>query len=248
MTDLVRSELLKLRTTRGGWAYLIAIVLLVGVAVAGSIGSAEQFDREAPDYLRELVEAVGFAGLISLIMGLIVVTTEFRHGTITPTLLAEPVRERVLASKVLATTLVALLFGLVALVVAAAIAIPWLTAVDAAPTFDGALAKRAVATLAGVVLWALMGAAVGALVQGQVAALVGTLVWIFLGETLLLGLFDLLDVEGATKFLPFRALDAADGVGGDDLLSFWPGVGVVVGWIALLGGLGVLRTLRRDIS
>ncbi len=248
MSDLVRSELLKLRTTRGWWAYLITIVLLVGVAVAGSIGSAEQFDREAPDYLRELVEAVGFAGLISLIMGLIVVTTEFRHGTMTPTLLAAPVRERVLASKVVAAALVALLFGLLALVVAGAIAIPWLTALDADPALDGALARRTLATLLGVVLWALMGVAVGALVQSQVAALVGTLVWIFLGETLLLGLFSLLDVDGATKFLPFRALDSADGVGGDELLDFWPGVGVSVAWMVLIGALGAWRLGRRDIS
>ncbi len=248
MSDLVRSELLKLRTTRGWWAYLITIVLLVGVAVAGSIGSAEQFDREAPDYLRELVEAVGFAGLISLIMGLIVVTTEFRHGTMTPTLLAAPVRERVLASKVVAAALVALLFGLLALVVAGAIAIPWLTALDADPALDGALARRTLATLLGVLLWALMGVAVGALVQSQVAALVGTLVWIFLGETLLLGLFSLLDVDGATKFLPFRALDSADGVGGDELLDFWPGVGVSVAWMVLIGALGAWRLARRDIS
>ncbi len=248
MTDLVRSELLKLRTTRGWWAYLITIVLLVGVAVAGSIGSEEQFEREAPDYLRDLVEAVGFAGLIALIMGLIVVTTEFRHGTITPTLLAAPVRERVLASKLVATTLVALLFAALALVVVFAVAIPWLAALDAEPTIDGALGKRVLATLAGVVLWALMGAAIGALVQSQVAALVGTLVWIFLGETLLLGLFSLLDVDGATKFLPFRALDSADGVGGDDLLDFWPGVAVSLGWIVLVGALGAWRLGRRDIT
>jgi hypothetical protein len=49
-------------------------------------------------------------------------------------------------------------------------------------------------------------------------------------------------------YLPFQALDAADGTGGDDLLSYWPGVAVSLGWIAGLGALGLARTLRRDIT
>jgi hypothetical protein len=51
-----------------------------------------------------------------------------------------------------------------------------------------------------------------------------------------------------TAYLPFRALDAADGTGGDNLISYWPGVAVSLGWIALIGAAGVWQTSRRDIT
>jgi hypothetical protein len=85
-------------------------------------------------------------------------------------------------------------------------------------------------------------------VHRQVAALVGTLLWIFLAETLLVGVLGLLDLDGARKYLPFQALDGADGVGGEDLLDYWPAVGVSLSWIAAIGAAGLVRTLRRDIT
>jgi ABC-type transport system involved in multi-copper enzyme maturation permease subunit len=248
MTALVRSELLKVRTTRGGWAYPIVIVLLVGAAVAGDTGTADDSDRSQLGFQLGLVEAAGFAALLAIILGITMVTTEFRHGTITPTLLAEPSRERVLGAKTLTGSLVAVLFGVLALVVVAAVALPWLSLVDAEIHLSGEIGERAAATLFGVVLFALMGIAIGSAVHSQIAALVGTLLWIFLGETLLWGLLGLLDWDGAASYLPFQALDAADGTGGDDLLRYWPGVGVSLAWIAAVGAVGVARTRRRDIT
>ena len=69
---------------------------------------------------------------MAIILGITIITTEFRHGTVTPTFLAEPRRERVILSKAIAAVVVAIGFALLALVVVAAVAIPWLTIVDAA--------------------------------------------------------------------------------------------------------------------
>jgi ABC-2 type transport system permease protein len=246
--DLVRAELLKVRTTRGWWAYLIVIVLLVGLAVAGDIGSNAEM-RSQQEFQVGLVEAAGFGAVLAMILAITMVTTEFRHGTITPTLLAAPSRERVLASKALAGTLVFLFFGALSLVVVAAIALPWLAITgDEIHLFGGGAATRAAETLLSAVLWGLMGLAVGSVVHNQVAALVGTLVWIFIVENLIVGLLGLLDGDGVTAYLPFRALDAADGTGGDNLISYWPAVAVSLGWIALIGAAGVVRTRRRDIT
>jgi ABC-2 type transport system permease protein len=129
------------------------------------------------------------------------------------------------------------------------VALPWLSIVgDDIHLLDGDVGTRAAETLLSVVLWGLMGVAIGSVVHSQVAALVGTLVWIFLGETLVWGLLGLVDLDGVAGYLPFRALDAADGTGGDDLLGHWPGVGVSLGWIGLIGAAGVVRTRRRDIT
>ena len=248
MSELVRAELLKVRTTRGWWVYLFAIVLLVGLAVAGDIGSNAE-TRGLQEFQVGLIESAGFGAVLSVILGITMVTTEFRHGTVTPTFLAAPSRERVLGSKAIAGSLVFLLFGVLSLLVVAAVALPWLSIVgDDIHLFDGEVGTRAAQTLLSAVLWGLMGVAIGSVVHSQVAALVGTLVWIFLGETLIWGLLGLIDLDGAADYLPFRALDAADGTGGDDLLGYWPGVAVSLGWVAVLGAAGMVRTHRRDIT
>jgi len=248
MSAGVYSEWLKIRTTRGWYAYLTVTILLVGVAVAGDVGSSDDERRSSLDFQLGLVDAAGFASLLAVILGITIVTTEFRHGTITPTLLAEPQRELVVAAKAVAAVLVSLLFALIGLAIVAAVGLPWLSIVDAEVHLDGDVGTRALQVLLVTVLWGLIGVAVGVLVQSQIAALVGTLIWIFLAENLLIGVLGLLDIDGAAPYLPFQALDAADGNGGDELLSYWPGVGVSLAWTALLGLVGTERLRRRDIT
>ena len=248
MTALVRSELLKIRTTRAWWAYLVVIVLLTGIGTAGSIGSAEIADRSTLSFQLDLVSTAGLSVLMAIILGITIVTTEFRHGTVTPTFLAEPRRERVILSKAIAAVVVAIGFALLALVVVAVVAIPWLTIVDAEVLRDTELLTRAGEQILSAVLWALIGVAIGTAVHSQVAALVGTLVWIFIVENLLVGLLGLVDADGVAEYLPFHALDAADGTGADNLLSYGGGLAVTLGWILLLGAFGTWRTIRRDIS
>ena len=60
-----------------------------------------------------------------------VVTTEFRHGTTTPTFLAAPHRERVIGAKTVAALLVAILFAVPGAARTAAVSLPWLAIVDA---------------------------------------------------------------------------------------------------------------------
>ena len=249
MIAVVRSELLKIRTTRGWFAYLVVLVVLVGIGAAAEVGSRSLDERSGLDFQFALVDLIGISSLLAIILGITMVTTEFRHGTITPTLLATPGRERVLAGKALAGVLVAILFAVLAILVVLVVASIY-TSIDGGQLelADGDVVERAGTNLLGVVLWLLMGVAIGAVVQSQVAALVGTLVWLFLVETLLVGLLSLLDAEGVGEYLPFHALDGADGTGGDNLLSYGPALAVTCGWIAMLGAAGVVRTHRRDIT
>ena len=236
-------------TTRGWWAYLIVIVLLVGIGTAAEVGTRSEDERSGLDFQVALVDLVGIASLLAIILGITMVTTEFRHGTITPTLLVSPGRERVLAGKVIAGVLVAVLFAALAFLVVLVVASTWVS-IDGGDLqlADADVVERVGKILLSVVLWLLMGIAIGSVVHSQVAALVGTLVWLFLAETLLMGLFALLDIEGASGYLPFQALDGADGSGGGDLLDYGPALAVTLGWIALIGALGVVRTSRRDIT
>ena len=249
MTALVRSELLKVTTTRGWWAYLIVLVLLVGLGTAAEVGSRSDDDRSGIGFQLALVDLVGIASLLAIILGITIVTTEFRHGTITPTLLTTPSRAQVLAGKAVAGVAVTALFVVLAALVVLAVATTWLLFdTGDLQLANGDVLERAGQVSLAVVLWLLLGVAIGSVVQSQVAALVGTLVWIFLVETLLVGLFNLLDVDGWGAYLPFRALDGVDGVTGGDLLEYGPALAVSLGWIVLIGALGVARLVRRDIT
>ena len=249
MTALVRAELLKIRTTRGWWAYVVVLVALVGIGTAAEVGSRSEDERTGLDFQFALVDLVGISSLLAIILGITIVTTEFRHGTITPTLLATPGRERVLAGKAIAGVLIAVFFAVLAAAVVVVVASIWVTIDGGDIQFaDADVVEQTGKTFLGVVLWLLMGVAIGSVVHSQVAALVGTLVWLFLVETLLLGLFSLLDIEGIGEYLPFHALDGADGTGGDNLLDYGPALAVALAWIVALGAAGAWRTHRRDIT
>lgn len=249
MTAVVRSELLKIRTTRGWWVYLVVVVGLVGIGTAAEVGSRSLDERAGLDFQYALVDLIGISSLLAIILGITIVTTEFRHGTITPTLLATPGRERVLVGKAIAGVLVALLFAVLAILVVLLVASIY-TSIDGGQLelADGDVVERTGTNVLGVVLWLLMGVVIGSVVHSQVAALVGTLVWLFLVETLLVGLFSLLDIDAVSEYLPFHALDGADGSGGDNLLSYGPALAVTCGWVAVLGAAGMVRTSRRDIT
>ena len=201
MSTLIHAELLKIRTTRSWWAYLIVIVLLTGVGAAGQIGSAGDRERSTLQFQLDLADTVGLIVLLAIILGISVITTEFRHGTITPTFLAAPRRERVLAAKTVSVAIVALGFALLSLLVLIAVAVPWLAIVDATTHFgDGEVWEQLAQAIFSAVLWGLLGVAIGTLVQNQVAALVGTLVWLFVVETLVTVLLEWLPLDGVVSY------------------------------------------------
>jgi ABC-2 type transport system permease protein len=249
VTALVRSELLKVRTVRSWWAYLGATVLVAGVAVAGTIGGSDSAALGTVDFQRDLFETIGIATLIGLILGITIVTSEFRHGTVTPAFLAAPARERVLGAKAAAAVLIAAGLALLALAVTVAVTVAWFAATGTELHLGSGEIWQAVGQqLLATVLWALVGFAIGSAVHGQVGALVGTLVWIFLVETLVGVLFGVLDLDELGAYLPFRALDAASGGQGGDVLSYEGGLLVSVAWIGAIAAFGVARTRRRDIT
>jgi ABC-type transport system involved in multi-copper enzyme maturation permease subunit len=245
---LVSAEWLKLRTVRAFWGYLAAVVVFAAIGAAGSVGSATAEDRAQESFVADLAGIASLTSLIALVLGIVVITGEFRHGTITPTFLATPQRERVLSAKLVFVVLGAVSLALLALAVIAAIAVPWLLILGDSVVLDGETAKAAGRALLGSVLWAALGLAVGASVHGQVAALIGTLIWILLVESLLSVLLGVLDLDEVTGFLPNAAISVVLGDESEELLTFWPSVLVALGWIAAVGAFGVVRTRRRDIT
>ena len=75
---------------RGWWAYLSARARSSVIGTAGGRRLGADVDRARhDDFQRVARRQAGFAALLAVILGITIVTTEFRHGTITPTFLAD---------------------------------------------------------------------------------------------------------------------------------------------------------------
>jgi ABC-2 type transport system permease protein len=247
MTRLFAAELLKLRTVRSTWGFLLVALLFAGLVAAGNIGGSTEEDRLDPELQFRVVLDASFPGaVLALLLGIILVTNEFRHGTIARTLLATPRRLRFVAIKLVTGGVTGALLMVAMLVVIAVTSVIWLGALDIplAPdeAADGVWRALVVATVAG-----LFGAAIGGAVHSQVGALVGSLLWMFVLEPICWVILGLLDVEGVSEYLPAAALGGAvDST--DEGLPWEASVGISLAWAAFAAVLAVVRTSRRDIT
>jgi ABC-2 type transport system permease protein len=245
MTRLVHAELLKLWTTRTARVLLAlaaagtAALTVVVLALAGRPGQPALGD----DALRQLVLVPnGPLTLAALVLGILGMAGEFRHGTVTPTFLVTPVRGRVVAAKLVTAAVAGLAMALVAAAVVLAIALPWLPAKGVqAPVADLGLGASLAGLAAAVALCVVLGTGLGALFRNQFAAvIVGVLWWQGGIEQLLLGL---LRRPGLERWLPDGAALALTAPG-DGTLPMWAGGLVFAAYglvLALLGGRLVAR-------
>lgn len=250
MSNLYAAEFLKLKTLRSTWGFSLVTVLFAALLTAANIGGSPAEDRLDPELQSRIpLDAAFPTSILALLLGIILVTNEFRHGTIARTLLATPRRGRFVVIKLLAgATVGALLIG-AALVVSFVTSIIWLSVLDipieVGEWADGSWRALVATTLAGA-----FGAAVGGAVHSQVGALVGVLLWMFVLEPIcwvLLGVFPWIDLEGVAEYLPAASLGGTVDSEGEGL-SWLAAVGVASGWAALAAVVAFVRTNRRDIT
>jgi ABC-2 type transport system permease protein len=249
MTRLVQAELLKLRTTRtarallaltaAGTAALVAVVLLL----AGQPGQPAL----GPDALRQLVLVPAQPlTLAALVLGILGMAGELRHGTATSTFLVTPRRGRVVAAKLAAAGLTGLAMALVSSVAVLAVGLSWLRAkgVEVALA-DPGLAANLAGLAAAVALFAVLGTGLGALLRNQAAALVVGLLWWSQGvERVLTGI---LHQPGLERWLPMGAASALTRPG-DAYLPIWAGALVLAAYGLVLALLGGRLVARRDLT
>lgn len=267
MSTAVRVELLKLRTTRMWWILLLAMIGYVAIIAAfitfsfneippaaGAQGAPSLDDRSTILALYTLGLPLGY--VFPIIIGVLVITTEYRHLTLTPTFLAEPRRGIVLAAKLAVGFGFGLLFGVCGLAAGVAGSAPVLalTGHEGLLGTSDAWASLAQASL-GMALWAAIGVGLGALLRNQIAAVVVIIAFSQLVEPLLrLGLNAWSATRDVAQYLPGAAADAMAeaslyNIGATvDLLSWWQGGLVLTAYAIVFCVLGGLVTLRRDVT
>jgi ABC-2 type transport system permease protein len=238
-----RAELLKLRSTRttlGLVLGMIALVVLV-TALTGLLSKAGPLT--AGDNQRSLLSVGGLAAVFSALTGILLVTGEFRYGTIRPTFLFTPRRPRVVGAKLVAGVLTGVVLGAVAEGLGFAIGYGALSGRGIRLTLHGNdVALLFVGTIVAAALWGAIGVGLGAVLRNQVGAVIGLLAWVFVVENLLFGF-----VPSVGRFTPGRAQDALVGLLTKHLLHPAAGGAILLAWTAAVGLLGLAVTARRDV-
>ncbi len=246
MTNLIRAEARKLASLRSWWI-LAAAVALFPLLPLLAMATSPEGDQPVfgPDTILMLIRGgADVAAVAALLLGIIAVAGEYRHGTIVPSLLAGPRRVPFVGAKLITQMLV----GAVLATAAATVSVlgGWIylstQGVDVFAASLGDMTLAATGVIAGGALFGGIGAGIGALVRNQTAAITGTLVWILAVEGVLPMVLrnpELRDwmLTGASSRL-FHLADPIEG-----MASPWFAAGLLVAVAATLGvsAMGLMR-------
>ena len=247
MKALIRSEWLKQRSTRTVLSLLAAMLGLVALAVA--LHSLLPADKLADPHVQLMVLGRGeFLGTVfAALLGAMSITAEIRHGTIRPTFLFTPRRERVVLAKVVVSVVIGAALGLVAGAAAVGVGVAAFRARGIELQLDGNdYALLILGSAAAAALWAAIGVGVGAVIRNQVPVLVGICAWLLFVEGLLAG--DLVGLGEIGRFLPGSAAAAISGQDPDTLLSPVVGLALLTVYAVVAALAGRVATSRRDVG
>jgi ABC-2 type transport system permease protein len=184
MTHLLRAEALRLATTRTYWLLAAGATALIAGGTAATAAATSFTPGISP--ARSVLAIAGLAQTVALITGVLAVTGEFRHKTITPAALITPRRTPLLAAKLITLATAGLVFGLATTAIATAITLPLLAARHIPADLTGSSAAAIIAGGAiATALSAALGVGVGAIIRNQVGAIIAVLALLYVAEPLL---------------------------------------------------------------
>jgi len=240
--NLLRSEWIKLLTVRTTWTMLG--LGLLGEALFAGLYVALRPLGSLTDFGEEVAPGTGLLLVLTLVLGVLVITTEFRHGTSSSTFLAAPRRYPVLVAKLGAVVLVGLLAGLLYVVVNAGLGVSILSGRGGdVPSFSD-LASIYAGVVVSLPLICAFGLGIGAIVRNQVGAIIAAIAFFFILSplpTLLPG--------SIGDYFPAQAIGSLHGhTEGEASLSQVGGGLVLAAWALALWAIGTVMVARRDLS
>lgn len=262
----VSAELLKVRTTRSWWGILLgAVVWIGGLSALGAAFAGQSLDPSVPapgpddpDVARSVYTAglTNLGYVFTMVLGVLVIGTEYRHQTITPTLLSTPRRWKLVVAKFVSSSTYAVVYGLVFLALSVGLG----AMIFAIRGFDVDLSRgdlwRALALcVLAFVLWALIGVGLGTMIGNQVVAILVGIGFVVV-ELIANGLLSI--VEWGRQVIPYLPSNATNalispdlpetGPGAVEMLPWWGGAVELVVIAAVFSAIGAALTLRRDVT
>ena len=254
MISLIRSEFRKVFSTK-----LLFILIISAVAFAllqvfllifvTPLGLEEANQLMNPQYIKTITASAGSASIFLLILGIVAMSGEYRNQTITSTFLVAPVRWKVIVAKMATFAILAFFIAILLWLIVSITAMLLLTTQESAPFQWSGAFEILGGTVLGLVLYGILGVAIGSLITSQVAAIIISLVWVLIVEALLSVFFATFG-----NWLPGGALNAILQTNGNpeaidaDLLSVPVGALVLIGYAAIFAVAAAFFTTKRDIT
>jgi len=262
MGPAIKSEFRKFFTTRMWWGMAIPVfgISALGAGLFAALTSpAGNTDIGLPptsdfQFANSIyTSGIQFGYLFTLCIGVLMIGSEYRHKTITVTLLSTPKRVKVMLAKVVAMLGIGGLYGVLFLIASVGVGGTVLAVRDFAAFPEPAqLTRSLLLLLLALGLWGLIGLGAGILIPNQIAALLIMVGFAFIVEPIAGALLSFTSWgSGVAQYFPSMATSAMLStvpVEGTSLLSWWAGVLVLMTYAAVMAGIGSLLTIRRDIS
>lgn len=258
MIDLIRAEFLKLSSTRTALGLFIAAIVvsvLPAVLVMSLVPRNALSDGGAP------IAASGLTivPILAVVFGILGMTNEYRHGTITYTYLTTPRRGIVMIVKlvcygIVGTAVMAATALLVVLAIAFIaplrdIALPWLTA---STVFDLKTLRDAGMFLLAAGMMTAFGVSLGALLRAQVPTVAGVVVWALAVESIIAVIKPRIGIY--LPFAAFQQLTMGGALRTGEADAIMPSLTrpeaflVAIAYIAVFSVAAVFISMRRDVT
>lgn len=279
MIGAIRSEIRKIFTTKLWWgmalgmAVLAALVAMGFAALVGTDQVGGPADDQGNPFARMTVgtaQIVYNAGMVQslttlfpLTLGILLITTEYRHRTITATFLAVPNRWTVMVSKMAAVAVIGAIYAVVHGLASIAGGASILALVKEEPTLlgDAEVQKSLAIAVVAFMVWTLFGFGIGMLIRNQIAAVLIAVALAFLVQLALNIVFSIQEWWSAMKWIPgnltTNMLITSDPTAGQttdpaavaqSFEHWWQAAAVLSAYAIVLAVLGAFLTTRRDVS
>ena len=276
---LLRAEFMKLRTTSTGWLFLTGFIVFTVASLTingfgshyqlypqqGLVSPAQAVAQEAHFRSPAGVAAIAasmmtsgqlFGVIFALLLGVLIVTSEFANQTAAVTFVTVPRRVTVIRAKVAAAACCGALFWLIGTVIAAVATPLFLYTQHVSASLAGwTVARSVLLNLLAFVAWGVFGLGLGVVLRSQMASVVAAVV-VYAGSfgailvfTALYNLFHQGWMLGAPVIAPAVASEVM--IRSRSAFPYappaWVGGVIMIGYtVALVAG-GIALTKRRDV-
>jgi ABC-type transport system involved in multi-copper enzyme maturation permease subunit len=279
LVRLIRAEFMKVRTTSTGWLFLTGFIVFTAMALAingfgihhqlypqqGLVSRAQALAQVAqarsPASVAAIAASMMTSGqrvgvLFALLLGVLVVTSEFANQTAAVTFVTVPRRATVIMAKVAAAACCGALFWLVGTVIATVITPLFLYSQHVSTSLAGwAVSRSVLLNLVAFVAWGVFGLGLGAVLRSQLVSVIAAIA-VYVGSfgtelvfTALYNSFHQGWMLGAPVIGPAVASEVmtTSGPAFPYAPPGWVGGVFIIGYTVTLVAGGVVLTKRRDV-